>query len=474
MSMGSTKGSKPVPRELVCDFNTFATVPTCVARPAPNFSEIVQAFRKERAKLTAQCTRFRASAVPRMQASLQVAKQTWQRVTALVHDAAFAWKPQRCHFHSLIDRSRRLKEGFNTESMPPISIKQQSQHKLKAAALQVYKLLQSEVLLMGALPVLVPLLLAQLLKPYVWTAVARGKAAAPAAKKTTPKPRSGASAALAEANADAAAGAIAKAAAGAPHSQAVTTTKQSSIRRSSSTASSCTAGPSSNTDVQLTICISNPSSLPLHISCFLKLYKHVLLPANLHNNEPLLAALSRKDLTEVSHILTLADTSRSATGDVLQSTTAKPLAGRSSESAKAAAHKNLRAALAESLSAAPNNLAAVCEHLGNITASDLPCEAAVQQDTLAKVAAVALTLAWNFPADAPVLETRLQLLGVQVKSCSYSDVCYSVHNKVSARREVHGAVKRHLQPGDGVWPEEFDCVTVTVPALVAVAKLLVL
>jgi hypothetical protein len=234
---------------------------------------------------------------------------------------------------------------------------------------------------------------------------------------------------------------------------------------------------------------------------------NVLLPAGLHNHGALLAALSRKDLAQISHILESTQThADSATANVFTSAAAVAEAAASVEAHKhssasshhdhpapkpvrndrtptspntsASDHSSSSTNAASAAAAAPlasTYLAAVCEHLGNVTASDLPCSvttAAVQQYTLAKVTAVALALAWNLPTDAPVLETRLQLLEVQVKSCGFSKVCYSLLNRASVRKEVHAVVKRYLQPANGVWPEEYERVEVTVPAMVIVAMVL--
>ena len=199
--------------------------------------------------------------------------------------------------------------------------------------------------------------------------------------------------------------------------------------------------PKPSDEKPLTVVFKAPSTLPLHVLSFLKLHEVVMAPSGLELNAAMLEALAKKDAKTVAEILE-----------------SKQPEAEGSEGPKPCS----------------TYLDAVSVCLG-VKPKDIHCADSTKKDTLCKSTALALTLAYNFPLrNSETLSSRLQGLQVELSKKSHKQVCLETYTQSTVlRNKVHAELLTALAVAEIEWPKEFyQHMTVTIPAMVALAKLL--
>jgi hypothetical protein len=197
-----------------------------------------------------------------------------------------------------------------------------------------------------------------------------------------------------------------------------------------------------STEKHLTVTFRAPSTLPLHILSFLKLHEVVMAPSGLEQNTAMLQALASKDAKTVAEILES------------RHQPCKAIEGR-----------------AKTFGTYLDAVAACLE----VKPRDIHCADSTRKDTLCKSTALALTLAYNFPLkNSDILTSRLQALQGELSRKSHKQVCLQTYTQSTVHRnKVHAELLMAVALAGVEWPREFyQHMTVTIPAMVALAKLL--
>ena len=175
-----------------------------------------------------------------------------------------------------------------------------------------------------------------------------------------------------------------------------------------------------------------PEIIPMHLRCPMKLYSKVLLPCGLAHNDTFMRSLANKSLKDIT--------------------------------------ATLREQRISTMTEA-TYLDAVCSSL-SITANDMPglTSDEIMKEKLLHSTALALLLAWNFPVNNPALVARMQAL--QGSKGTHKEVV--AREYTSHRKEINDELVVALGLPNGSWTKEkkLNKMTVTVPAMVTVARLL--
>jgi hypothetical protein len=181
-----------------------------------------------------------------------------------------------------------------------------------------------------------------------------------------------------------------------------------------------------------------PATIPMHILLPMKLYCQVLVPSGLGRNTTFIQALSTKSLQGVLDTLTPQQIQEAGKKFYLD---------------------------------------AVCKSLG-ITQDDMPNPSSAEnmRHKLLHSTALAMLLAWNFPSNndtSPALVAMLQDLQVQLSAAGATHgVVVKREYGGKSNHSIHSELVDALGLQENCWTWENKKMTVTVPAMVAVAKLL--